>query len=429
MFATVKQIFSPKNKDLQKRIAFTFFVLFIFMLGTTVVVPVIDKENLLGNIKGFDLFNIIGGGALEKFSIFALGVSPYITASIIIQLLQMDIVPYLSDLKDQGQVGRDKINKITRVTGIILAFVQGYLFAIYQIKGLSAIQYMEIATIFTAGTAAVLWMGDQITQKGIGNGISLIIMAGIVASMPNMFSIAWTNLIKIGGTSGSAMGILSFIAYILVYIFVIVGIIYTQLAERRIPIQYENKSVSTYQSNNSYLPFKLNSAGVMPVIFASGLISLPSMMASLMGSKYVGFQTFVNKWLSTSSYTGFILYMIFIIIFAYFYTFKVAIKTDEMAKNLNRNGGFIPGIRPGKETEEYVSKVLKRVTFVGALTLCVIAGLPVIFGVITKLPSAVSLGGTGMLIVVGVALETYKQIESTILSRNYETRNRRRRKI
>ena len=420
MFATVKQIFSPKNKDLQKRIAFTFFVLFIFMLGTTVVVPVIDKENLLGNIKGFDLFNIIGGGALEKFSIFALGVSPYITASIIIQLLQMDIVPYLSDLKDQGQVGRDKINKITRVTGIILAFVQGYLFAIYQIKGLSAIQYMEIATIFTAGTAAVLWMGDQITQKGIGNGISLIIMAGIVASMPNMFSIAWTNLIKIGGTSGSAMGILSFIAYILVYIFVIVGIIYTQLAERRIPIQYANKSVSTYQSNNSYLPFKLNSAGVMPVIFASGLISLPSMMASLMGSKYVGFQTFVNKWLSTSSYTGFILYMIFIIIFAYFYTFKVAIKTDEMAKNLNRNGGFIPGIRPGKPTSDYLKKISNRVTLFGALFLSVIAIIPsLIFKSIGgSLVSAFS--ATGLLIVVSVAIEFDKSLEAQMLMKSYK---------
>ena len=426
MFATVKQIFSPKNKDLQKKIAFTFFVLFVFMLGTTVVVPVIDKEMLLGNIKGFDLFNIIGGGALEKFSIFALGVSPYITASIVIQLLQMDIIPYLAELKDQGQVGRDKINKITRVTGIILAFIQGYLFAVYQIKGLAPIEYMEIAIIFTAGTAAVLWMGDQITQKGVGNGISLIIMAGIVASMPNMFTTAWTNLIKVGGTAGTAMGILSFAAYVLVYILVIVGIIFTQLAERRIPIQYANKSVNAYQSKASYLPFKLNSSGVMPVIFASGLISLPSMIGSFVGGK---FRTFVDTWLSMNSYTGFILYMLFIIIFTYFYTFKVAIKTDEMAKNLNRNGGFIPGIRPGKETEEYVDKVLKRVTFVGSLTLCVIAGLPVIFGLITKLPGSVSLGGTGMLIVVGVALETYKQIESTILSRNYETRNRRRRKI
>ena len=426
MFATVKQIFSPKNKDLQKKIAFTFFVLFVFMLGTTVVVPVIDKEMLLGNIKGFDLFNIIGGGALEKFSIFALGVSPYITASIVIQLLQMDIIPYLAELKDQGQVGRDKINKITRVTGIILAFIQGYLFAVYQIKGLAPMEYMEIAIIFTAGTAAVLWMGDQITQKGVGNGISLIIMAGIVASMPNMFTTAWTNLIKVGGTAGTAMGILSFAAYVLVYILVIVGIIFTQLAERRIPIQYANKSVNAYQSKASYLPFKLNSSGVMPVIFASGLISLPSMIGSFVGGK---FRTFVDTWLSMNSYTGFILYMLFIIIFTYFYTFKVAIKTDEMAKNLNRNGGFIPGIRPGKETEEYVDKVLKRVTFVGSLTLCVIAGLPVIFGLITKLPGSVSLGGTGMLIVVGVALETYKQIESTILSRNYETRNRRRRKI
>jgi len=426
MFATIKQIFSPKNKDLQKKIAFTFFVLFVFMLGTTIVVPVIDREMLLGSIKGFDLFNIIGGGALEKFSIFALGVSPYITASIVIQLLQMDIIPYLAELKDQGQVGRDKINKITRVTGIILAFIQGYLFAVYQIKGLAPMEYMEIAIIFTAGTAAVLWMGDQITQKGVGNGISLIIMAGIVASMPNMFTTAWTNLIKVCGTAGTAMGILSFAAYVLVYILVIIGIIFTQLAERRIPIQYANKSVNAYQSKASYLPFKLNSSGVMPVIFASGLISLPSMIGSFVGGK---FRTFVDTWLSMNSYTGFILYMLFIIIFTYFYTFKVAIKTDEMAKNLNRNGGFIPGIRPGKETEEYVDKVLKRVTFVGSLTLCVIAGLPVIFGLITKLPGSVSLGGTGMLIVVGVALETYKQIESTILSRNYETRNRRRRKI
>ena len=417
MFATVKQIFSPKNKDLQKKIAFTFFVLFVFMLGTTIVVPVIDREMLLGNIKGFDLFNIIGGGALEKFSIFALGVSPYITASIVIQLLQMDIIPYLAELKDQGQVGRDKINKITRVTGIILAFIQGYLFAVYQIKGLAPMEYMEIAVIFTAGTAAVLWMGDQITQKGVGNGISLIIMAGIVASMPNMFTTAWTNLIKVGGTAGTAMGILSFAAYVLVYILVIVGIIFTQLAERRIPIQYANKSVNAYQSKASYLPFKLNSSGVMPVIFASGLISLPSMIGSFVGGK---FRTFVDTWLSMNSYTGFILYMLFIIIFTYFYTFKVAIKTDEMAKNLNRNGGFIPGIRPGKETEEYVDKVLKRVTFVGSLTLCVIAGLPVIFGLITKLPGSVSLGGTGMLIVVGVALETYKQLEGSLLTRSYK---------
>lgn len=424
MFATVKQIFSPKNKDLQKRIAFTFFVLFIFMLGTTVVVPVIDKENLLGNIKGFDLFNIIGGGALEKFSIFALGVSPYITASIIIQLLQMDIVPYLSDLKDQGQVGRDKINKITRVTGIILAFVQGYLFAIYQIKGLSAIQYMEIATIFTAGTAAVLWMGDQITQKGIGNGISLIIMAGIVASMPNMFSIAWTNLIKIGGTSGSAMGILSFIAYILVYIFVIVGIIYTQLAERRIPIQYSNRTSSAYGGEKSYIPIKLNTASVVPVIFASAIIGIPSLVAEVI--KNEKFANFITNYIAYTSYTGFLLYMVLIFVFGYFYTL-LELNPDEMAENLDKNRSYIPGITPGDATSNHLKYVITRITVFGTLGLMVIAALPILFSKVSNLSSSVTIGGTGLLIVVGVALETYKQLESSIVSRSYVGSRKRRR--
>ena len=426
MFANLKGLFNPSNKDLRKRILFTLGCLAIFALGTNIIVP--GAKEITKNLGFLELLNLMSGGSLKSFSIFALGVMPYITATIITQLLQMDIIPYFKELKEQGATGRQKLNRINRYLGILFALIQGYVFSIAFLGDAGTFGVVKTTIYLTAGTALLLWLGDQITKKGIGNGVSLIIMAGIVNTLPSTFITAFDELI-LAGTFSTWTGIILFALFVIVYLAIIIGVIYMQLAERRIPIQYANKSVSTYQSNNSYLPFKLNSAGVMPVIFASGVISLPSMMASLMGSKYVGFQTFVNKWLSTSSYTGFILYMIFIIIFAYFYTFKVAIKTDEMAKNLNRNGGFIPGIRPGKETEEYVSKVLKRVTFVGALTLCVIAGLPVIFGVITKLPSAVSLGGTGMLIVVGVALETYKQIESTILSRNYETRNRRRRKI
>lgn len=423
MFATMKQIFNPKNKDLRKRIYFTFFCLFIFKLGTTIIVPGVNSSQFDAGKLGFlELLNAMGGGAMEKFSIFSLGVMPYITASIVIQLLQMDIVPYLTELSKQGGTGRAKLNQITRVVGIALAFFQGYLFSFSVIKGGTPLDYMGFALILTAGTAFLLWLGDQITAKGIGNGISLIIMAGIIASLPTMFVSAWQSLIVTTSTQALTLGIVKFVFLVIIYLAIVIGVVFEQSAERRVSIQYANRSVSNVGAKNSYIPFKLNSAGVVPVIFASALLAIPSIIAQFV--KKDGFTLFVNKWLNMNSGTGLILYILLIIGFAYFYTY-LQLKPKELAENLNKSGGFIPGVRPGVDTEKYVSGVLNKITIVGAIFLAFIAGLPHIFGAITNLPTSVQLGGTGLLIVVGVALETYKQMESTLVSRGYQRGRRR----
>lgn len=419
MFDMIKQVFKPKNKDIQKRILFTLVCLFVFVIGKAIVVPGVDKYSLGVTQLGFlELINIMGGGALEQFSIFALGVTPYITASIIIQILAMDIIPYLSELKKQGGTGRNELNKITRITGIALAFVQGYIYSFsYLGKGnaILNIDYLQFALVLTAGTCLLLWIGDQISAKGIGNGISLIIMAGIISSMPTMFQTAFTALTS----DSSIMGTIFFIIFVLVYIAIIIGVVYMESAERRISVQYANKSNSSYGGRQNYMPFKLNSAGVMPVIFASTLLSIPSFVATVI--KKEAFTNFVQDYLSTTTPVGFVLYIVLIFIFAYFYTF-MQMKPSEMSDNLAKNGGFIPGVKPGEDTTNYISNVLGRITIVGAVFLSVLAGLPIIFGLISKLPSSVTLGGTGLLIVVGVALETYKQLESQLQSRSYRRR-------
>lgn len=417
MFATVKQIFAPKNKEIRKRILFTLAVLFVFRLGTAIVIPGVNVSSI-NNLGFFELLDVMGGGALSNVSIFALGVSPYITASIIIQLLEMDVVPYLAELSKQGGTGRAKLNQITRITGIILAFFQGYMFSFTYIKGHAVMEYMLFSLVLTAGTCFVMWMADQITSKGVGNGTSVIIMAGIVSGLPNMFKSAWTAFT---GNNGN-LGILLFVLYVLVYVALIIGIIYVETSERRIPIQYSNKTTGSFAKNQNYIPFKLNSAGVMPVIFASILISIPGVIAGFVNKEV--FTNFVDKWLRMSTGTGFVLYIIFIFAFSYFYTF-LQIKPKEMAENLNKNGGYIPGVRPGNETVNYVTKVLKNLTVLGAFSLAFLAALPIIFGIVTKLGGNISIGGTGMLIVIGVCLETYKQIESQLVSHTYKVGRRR----
>ncbi len=426
MFATMKQIFKSENKDLRKRIYFTLFCLFIFKLGTTIIVPGVDSKLLGSNLGFLELINAMGGGALEKFSIFALGVMPYITASIIIQLLQMDIVPYLTELSKQGQVGRNKINQITRVTGIILAFIQGYLFSFAFIQNGTSLQYMEFALILTAGTAFLLWIGDQITKKGVGNGTSLIIMAGIIATMPSMFVDAYNGFVTGGDLQQTLFGITKFILFVVMYLAIVIAVVFEQSAERRIPIQYANQSGAGIGGNKSYIPFKLNSASVIPVIFASAIISVPGLIAQLI--KNESMTLFVQKWLSFQTGTGFVLYIVLIIAFTYFYTY-LQLKPKELAENLQKNGGYIPGVHPGDDTVKYISKTLNRITLVGAICLAVIAGLPIVFGMFSNLPTSVTIGGTGLLIVVGVALETYRQVESKLISRNYtSSRGRRRRR-
>jgi len=421
MFQTMKQIFSPINKDLRKRILFTLVALLIFIVGTGIQIP--GTQNVTGSLGFLELINVMGGGALKQFSIFALGVMPYITASIIIQLLQMDIVPYFSELKDQGAVGRQKINQITRYVGIIFAFVEGFAFAFAFLgSGKSTLEYMYVATIMTAGTAFLLWLGDQITQKGIGNGISLIIMAGIIDTLPTMLLTAFQELV-LGEAMALGLGITAFVVLILIYLFIIIGVIYVDTAERKIPIQYANKSSSVYGGNQSYMPIKINSAGVMPVIFASSLLAIPATIAQFV--KNDKFTTFVEKYLTYTEPVGFIIFVVLIFGFAYLYTF-LQLKPEELAKNLQNNCGFIPGYRPGKDTEKYITKIVSRLTIVGALFLVIISGLPIIFSALSGLPSTVTIGGTSLLIVVGVAVETYKQLEGSLLTRTYKKGYKRR---
>ena len=418
MFKTMKQLFTSNNKDLRHRIYFTLGALMIFILGISIRVP--GTQDLTSNLGFLELINVMGGGALQNFSIFALGVTPYITASIIIQLLQMDIIPYFTELSKQGPTGRQKINQITRYVGIAFAFIEGYGFA-FAFLGQEAnpMQYMYVATVLTAGTAFLLWLGDQITQKGIGNGLSLIIMAGIIATLPQMFIDAFNGLISFdGSTQVITLGIIKFILFVILYFAIVVGMIFVQESERRIPIQYANKSQRAFgNAAQSFLPIKLNTAGVVPVIFASSLISVPGIIAQFV--KNETYTLIVQKYLTITTPVGFILYVFFIFIFGYFYTF-IQVKPEEFSKNLQDNGGYIPGVRPGEETTKYVSRVLSRLTILGSVFLVIIAGLPIIFSEVTSLPTSVSIGGTGILIAVGVALETYKQLEGSILTRSYK---------
>ena len=413
MFKTFGQLFKRSNKDLRKRIYFTLFCLAIFACGTTITVGWISSAY---EEYGFlEIYNLMAGGGLKSFSIFALGVTPYINAQIITQLLQMDIIPYFKELKEEGYTGKQKINKITRYLGIFLAFVQGYIFTRVYSGQTDAMLIVKTTVVFTAGTSLLLWIGDRITKNGIGNGLSLLIMAGILQSLPLIFKEAFNSLIT-SGSFKTGVGIALFAAFVLVYLLIVIGIIWVQLAERRIPIQYANRTNSAYGGHQNYLPIKINSAGVIPVIFATMLLSLPGTIVNFMGNEKA--IQFCEKYIANTTLTGFILYIVLIFFFAYFWTF-LEINPEEMSKNFAKNGAYIPGVRPGDATIEYVSNVLSKLTIVGALFLVIIAALPILFTKFSGLSSSVTIGGTGLLIVVGVAIETYKQLESSLVSRSH----------
>ena len=400
MFKNLKLIFSPKNKDIRKRLGFTLLCLFIFIVGTTIPVPGVTS---LKNVDFGDLANAITGGSLKQFSIFALGVMPYISATIITSLLQ-------------------KINQINRYLGIIIAFIEGFAMSFALVKDATAIDYLRITVILTAGTAFLLWLGDQITQKGLGNGISLLIMAGILSTIPKTFVDTFKALIL--DNSSLFLGILEFILFIAVYIAIIIAVVFIENSERRIPIQYSNQTNSSYGAKQNYIPFKLNSANVMPVIFASVIFTVPTFIANLMKSEN-GFVTFVKKYVTYTTPTGFIVYLVLIFAFSFLYTF-IQVNPEELSKNLSRQGGYIPGVRPGKETISYIKTVLSRITLIGAIFICVIAGLPIVVSsfMSTNLPTSVSVGGTSILIIVGVALETMRQLESSLVNRSYNKRRK-----
>ena len=417
MFKNLKLISSPKNKDIRKRLGFTLFCLFIFIVGTTIPVPGITS---LKNVDFGDLANAITGGSLRRFSIFALGVMPYISATIVTSLLQMDIIPYFTELKESGAQGRQKINTINRYLGIGIAFVEGFGMSFALVNDASAIDYLRITIILVAGTAFLLWLGDQMTQKGIGNGISLIIMAGILATIPKSFVDTFNTLVL--DNSSLFLGIVEFILFIIIYLSIVVLVVFVQESERRIPIQYSNQTATSYGAKQNYIPFKLNSANVMPVIFASVIFTVPTFIAGLINSEN-GFVTFVNKYVNYTTPYGFVAYMVLIFVFSFLYTF-IQVNPSELSKNLSRQGGYIPGVRPGKETIKYIKTVLGRITLIGALFIALIAGLPIVVSsfLSTNLPTSVSIGGTSILIVVGVALETCRQLESSLVNRNYGRR-------
>lgn len=415
------KILSKDAKDLRHRILFTLFCLGIYCLGTgiTIVWATPWLGTLYGELDFLGVFNLMSGGGFERFSIFGLGVTPYINASIVTQLLTMDIIPYFKELKEQGYVGMQKINRITRYLGIGLAFVQAYVLTVFLLGVTDVAMILKITLVMTAGTSFLLWLGDRITMKGIGNGQSLLIMASIVLSLPAVFTGAYELFIG-ESTYTTWVGVLFFIFYLLMYLLVIVGVVWITLAERKIPIQYANKTVSAYGAKESYLPLRINYAGVMPVIFASMLLTIPSIIVNIIGNQSA--IDFVNNYIMYTSWTGFILYIALIIFFSYFYTF-MAMNPEEMSKNLNKSGAYIPGVRPGSETTKYISTVVSRLTLVGSLFIAILAGLPILVSNITGLDQSIAIGGTGILIVVGVAIETYKQIQSGLVSRRFAHRS------
>lgn len=411
-----------KSKDIRKKIFFTLAMLFVFRLGAAIPSPGINDTviNLASN-SILSMMNLLGGGMIEQMSIFSLGVSPYITASIIIQMLSMDIIPLLAEMSKNGKKGRQQMDRITRYLGVVMAFVQGYFITqlLSQQYGIvdnpSPMVYAYIAAIMTAGTMFLLWIGDQITTKGIGNGVSVIIFAGIVANMPTSFQTVYNYLFANGA---SAAAITSFAVYILMFIAIIVLVVTMQLAERRIPIQYStSQAINKTKGDLNHLPLKINSASVIPVIFASSLIQVPQIITSWVNQD-------AYKWLADffdfSKPYVIVIYGILVILFTFFYT-NLTVDPAKISENLGKQGNYIPGVRPGKETTEYVSKVLNRITVLGAILLTVIAVLPYIISAVTGLPHSAAIGGTGIIIVVGVAIDTTKNLKGQLTSKQYRS--------
>ena len=414
------------NKDIRNRILFTLFCFFVYRLGSAITVPDVNTSDLIAGLENNSLFamiNLLGGGGLEQFSVFALGVTPYITASIIMQLLSMDVIPSLTELSKSGAQGRKKIDKYTRYLAVIFAFVQSlsmvYGFSMtYQnliIGGVTIVKLLYIATIFTAGSMFLLWIGDQISMKGIGNGVSMVIMAGIVGRMPRQFTAAWESLVNGDVQNGKYL----FAAYVLIYLLIIVFVVLINTAERRIPIQYTSSSIAlSKQYESNYLPLKVNSASVIPVIFASSLMMAPLQIATFLGK--TEFVEKVQGWLGLQTVYSLCIYVVLILFFTFFYT-KMQVDPEKLAENLGKSGAYIPSVRPGTETKKYVNHVLTRLTCLGAVALAFIAVMPHVMPIIwPEMPSGMALGGTGMIIVVGVAIETVRQVQGLITQKAYK---------
>ena len=411
-----------KVKEIRNKILFTVFIILIFRVGSVIPVPYIDVAALkAANETGatnefFSYLSILTGGGLEYGAIFAMSVTPYINSSIIIQLLCVAI-PYLERLQKEGEEGQKKLAQITRYTTVLLALIQGTAYFFYlknsnylSVSGGAVIfAAFVIVLAFAAGSALVMWLGEQIDVKGIGNGISILLFAGILSRGPQAFEYLIMNweLHKV-----------AVIGIVLLFLAVIVFVVWMTEAERRVPVQYAKRVVGNkmYGGQNTHIPIKVNMSGVMPIIFASSILMLPTMILSFMRNT----ESFWYKALSLFSVRGIfyaVIYFLLIIGFAYFYA-TIQFNPVEMANNLRKQGGAIPGIRPGKPTSDFISKILSRITLMGALFLSVIAILPIVIGSVGTIN--ISLGGTSMLIMVGVALDTVRNLESQMMMRHYK---------
>ena len=414
-----------KVPELRRRILFTLAILAVYRLGVFITIPGINRVEMQhvvtkgGSGSFLGMFDMFSGGALQQFSIFTLGIMPYVTSSIVMQLLTV-VVPKLDQLNKEGEQGRKKINQLTRYGTILVAAVQAW-FAASYVESLSrggaevvsdpGMQFHLVTVLtMTTGTAVIMWMGELITESGIGNGSSMIIFAGIVAHMPD----AITKFLAGGG--GDSVGGLTILFMILLVVGTIAAICYFERAHRRIPVQYTKRQVGRkmYSGAQSFLPLKINVSGVIPPIFASSILMFPAQIANMANSGWL--QEFSSV-LHPADWRYNLIFTILVVFFAFFYT-AVVFNPVDVADNLKKSGGFIPGIRPGKQTAQYIERVLSRITFAGALYLSIVCMIPALLQKYMSVPF--SFGGTGLLIVVGVALDTVQQIESHLITRNYE---------
>lgn len=421
-----KEVF--KKGELRRKVVFTLGILFVFRLGAGIVIPYIDTSAITSAATSsgiFGIMNMLGGGTLEKFSLFSLGVSPYITSSIIIELLSMDVIPALAQWNKEGNTGKKKKDKVTRVLTLALAIIQGGSLTYAFDKGYSILAsssiwtYVYVVIVMAAGSMFTMWLGDQITIKGVGNGTSLLIFTGIVANLPNSFISSFKSMVTFGSTYKTATSLAWYILFVIVYLAIVVFVVFEEGAIRKIPIIYAtNTQTVMHTKESTNLPIKINSSSVIPVIFAATVLAAPRTIISFM--KSTSTTQMIDNILNYQKPIGFVLYIVMIILFTFFYS-NLQIDAKKISEDLKKSGGAIPGVRTGDDTKKYIGTVLNRVTVVGSLFLAIIASIPIIAPEIWKMTSnnALSLGGTGLIIVTGVALETVRAIKSMLTRREY----------
>lgn len=431
MLEKIKKILS--NREIVRKIIITFAILLVFKIGTYIPIPLVFTESLketIGQSDFLTVLNAFSGGGLSNFSILALGISPYITSSIIVQMLEL-LIPKLKEWSEQGEVGKTKINRVTRYVTVVLAMVQ----ALVLIFGLGTVPentlvtsligykkyywafYIYMAVVITAGSAFTMWLADLITRHGIGNGSSMIISAGIISSIPAMFQALGTKYL---GANFTPLNCFLYILVIVLYIAMILAVVFFEGAVRKIPVQYANRQAS----QGSDIPVKLNSANVIPVIFASTLMSIPLTIIGVMQLSTTTSRGayWVNEVFSNSRPIGCLLYVVLIVFFSFFYSF-MTVDPDKISENLDRQGAFIPGYRPGEDTKIQLSRMLFRITLIGATYLVFVALVPIIVSAVFKFgsdSSKITIGGTSLIIVVGVAIETFRQIETASETKDYK---------